>query len=195
MVYVPYPLSGLVKDVDGSTVLENIIVTAYDFNTKEYISSVTNSSGEYMLDLANLTSGYSNGDVIYLTAITNNTSNIKKYEHYRTTVSTSNGLEEKNLTLRVGTDPVLPPAKRNFGGYVNLLSGYISETAGTARYITLREAATDLRIGGIINVAANGTTNWHHSKYGLQYAGGIYVLDAGVGGQTTERVTVTLEIY
>lgn len=72
MVYTPYPISGVVYDsylVDSTqtTPCTDGSVRAFNVNTQEYTDWVsTNASGQYTIDLANLLSGYSNGDVIFL---------------------------------------------------------------------------------------------------------------------------------
>ena len=94
----PYPVSGIIKDVDNSTVLKDVIVTAYNETKNEEITvtSTTNSSGEYTLDLANFPTDYENGDTIILKATKSGTDKIKEY---RFTIDTGEGSEEKNLTL------------------------------------------------------------------------------------------------
>lgn len=90
-----YPISGVIKDIDNSTLLSGVTVTAYNDTTDEEISitSTTNSVGEYSLDLANLVSGYSNGDYVVLKATSGD-----KIQQYGFTV-TSTGYEEHNLVM------------------------------------------------------------------------------------------------
>ena len=66
MPATPFPVIGKVYDLDGTTLLTSGIVYAWNKNNDERTSSSINASGEYSLDLANLTSGYDTGDVIYL---------------------------------------------------------------------------------------------------------------------------------
>jgi len=97
---IPYPISGYVYDIDGSTAAEGAVVTALNGTTGEELAtpyqSTTNASGEYSIDLANLTSGYSNGDKIVVKVTYSGTDKIKEYA---TTVVVATGYEEKNLTL------------------------------------------------------------------------------------------------
>ena len=54
MPFTPYLISGTVNDLDGSTLVENINVDAYNSNTGEWIKvkATSNSIGEYVLDAA-----------------------------------------------------------------------------------------------------------------------------------------------
>ena len=94
MTTTPYPISGIVYDIDGSSVVEGATVTVYNETTGEELSEsvTTNSNGEYTVDLANFPSGYSDGDVIVVKATKSGTDKIKEY---RTTVDTSQGSEGK----------------------------------------------------------------------------------------------------
>jgi len=99
MPYTSYPISGVVKDSDNSTLLEGATVTAYNETNEEEISitSTTNSVGEYTLDLANLTtSGYADEDYIVLKVTYPDSDKIAQY---RFQVDTDVGYEEKNLTV------------------------------------------------------------------------------------------------
>jgi len=59
----PYIISGTITDED-SNIVSSTLVTAHSITNSERITFTTNSSGQYVLDLANLTSGYTVGDTI-----------------------------------------------------------------------------------------------------------------------------------
>jgi len=63
----PYPVSGKIYDID-STAEGGVSVKATNVRTGESIMTATNSSGEYTLDLANLSSGYNTSDIIFMQA-------------------------------------------------------------------------------------------------------------------------------
>jgi len=100
MTTTPYPISGIVYDIDGSSVVSGATVTAYNETTGEELPTnavaTTNDSRAYVIDLANFPSGYSDGDVIVVKATKSGTDKIKEY---RTVVDTSQGSEEKDLIL------------------------------------------------------------------------------------------------
>ncbi len=50
----PHPVSGIVNDIDDSTVVEGVTVTAYDKNSGGSTTDITNASGAYVVDLLNL---------------------------------------------------------------------------------------------------------------------------------------------
>ena len=97
----PYPVSGYIYESDGSTALENAVVTARNVRTGEFLSlkSVSNSAGEYIIDLANFSSGYNNGDLVRIYAY-----EPSGYFYLgNTTINATTGLEERNLTSETFT--------------------------------------------------------------------------------------------
>jgi len=103
MVSTPYPISGVISDNDGSTVLQSTLVTLRNLTTNEYLtqanSSVTNSLGEYTVDAANTASGYTNGDNIEI-LVYRQKGDQTNFEVYQTIIDTSLGSESRNITTR-----------------------------------------------------------------------------------------------
>lgn len=66
MVSTPFPVSGTVYDYGTTTPLASTRVICRNVSTNEKQTQDTNSSGQYLFDLANFTSGYSVGDEISL---------------------------------------------------------------------------------------------------------------------------------
>ena len=64
---IPYIISGTVYQVGTTTPATSNNLTLTNETTNETISTVTNSQGRYIFDLANLASGYSDGDFIRIT--------------------------------------------------------------------------------------------------------------------------------
>lgn len=67
MPFAPFPVDGTIKDRDGITVRAGTVVVV-NCTTGERISGTANASGQFILDLGNLTSGYTIGDHIHVTA-------------------------------------------------------------------------------------------------------------------------------
>lgn len=104
MTGIPFPISGIVYDINGSTALSNVNVNLYSETNEEQLSTshqgTTNAAGEYTIDGANLSSGVSNSDILVIvTTKTNSTRNTTKIKEHRFTADTSQGYYEKNLTL------------------------------------------------------------------------------------------------
>ena len=66
-ILTPYQIMGTVFSLAG-TALADEIVKAYNKTTKELITARTDDDGFYIIECANFPSGFSNGDVIELTA-------------------------------------------------------------------------------------------------------------------------------
>lgn len=184
----PYPIGGVIYDINGSTAVVGAYVTVRNFTKNSQLVTTTNASGEYLIDLANLPfttlPPYENADVIYVMANYPN-----RYEHYRTTVNTTTGYETKNLTLRAGKDPMGLSALSY--GSVWLYGGTIDNPSGSALYVDLYEAMTDTRLARF-NVPTVTAHSFTYGKIGLEFKGGILVLTAGTGGIATETSMVTL---
>lgn len=131
MPATPYPISGIVYAPDNTTAVNGAKVVAYNSTSGEATATTSNSSGEYIVDLANLTSGYDSGDVIYLSAFTG-----RRSVDYRTTTTAGDdvgGSESKDLYLMWGqTHAVNINSSNAFHSVMNtrLLSGIV--TAGAA---------------------------------------------------------------
>jgi len=183
-IYNPYPISGIVYDIDGSTAAVGAQVQVVDTTQgKTMLTTSTDSNGAYMLDIGNLSSGYANGDNLYLIAswsdISEDTSATSydgpnKCEFYRTTVNTTTGLEEKNLVLRIGS---------YIRGDASITGGKISNNNATVQYVILRELATG-RIKDRIYIPASSTYDWHvpNGCNTVTYRGGVIVLETATGG-------------
>lgn len=90
----PYPVSGRVFESDGSTVLGGARVILTNSTNNETQAAVTNSSGEFVIDAANFTSGYLDGDQLSLYCAYGNA-----YDERYLTIDTTIGFSSQNLTL------------------------------------------------------------------------------------------------
>ena len=74
MPLTPYIVYGYIYQLGTTTGASSNNITLTDETTGETISTITNSSGQFLLDLGNLASGYTDGDYVKVTA-TGGTSN------------------------------------------------------------------------------------------------------------------------
>ena len=94
MPFTPYPIDCDIFDTDGSTALEGAYVLAENLTTNETLTSEpTNSSGKTVIDAANFTSGYSNGEQIKITALY-----AGRYKIETVTIDTTQGASSQNFT-------------------------------------------------------------------------------------------------
>ncbi len=87
-----FVVSGVVYDTDGTTVLASVAVDILDTDKNVSARVITNSLGQYVYDLANL-SGFAIGDEISLFV-----SYARNYKEY-IFITDSSGVKEQNLTL------------------------------------------------------------------------------------------------
>jgi len=122
MSAVPYPISGIIYDSD-SEVLNGVTVSVINTDSNEELTTTTNSSGEYILDLANLTSGYRNGDLISIYS-----SYGRRYSEQFHTVVTSTGYGTKNLTLStIISSSAIYCSVKDIRDFTNVSSGEYSD--------------------------------------------------------------------
>ena len=101
MSYVPLILSGYVYSHESETIIDNVIITVTNNTTKEihngsevlFPELTTNSSGEWQVNLANFTSGYSNLDEIEISLEYNGLKDLVKV-----TISGNNNIDSIILT-------------------------------------------------------------------------------------------------
>ena len=65
---LPFLIFGTIYDEGTTNGSASNNLTLRNESTNEIISTITNSNGQYIFDLANLTSGYSDEDFIKITA-------------------------------------------------------------------------------------------------------------------------------
>lgn len=81
MTTFPYLIFGVVYEEGTTNGAASNNLTLRNETTNETISMVTNSLGQYIFDLANLTSGYNNDDFIKITATGgNNNGKVLKFK-------------------------------------------------------------------------------------------------------------------
>jgi len=68
MANLPYPIDGIAYDSDGTTALDSVFIVCKNVTNNETLTTTTNSLGQFIFDLANLTSGYRIGDEVSIYA-------------------------------------------------------------------------------------------------------------------------------
>jgi len=166
----PYTIAGTVYDTDGTTAVASATVRVYDW-TQAYpeavIETTTNSTGQYLVDLANLTNStgytYANSDVIIVEVKITTPS---RFEHWKHTVDTTAGVVDKNLYLKNG---------KTYVGDRRLVAGTVSNTHSSAARTALVERTTLSKLA-IISTEAGGTSEFNYES-GIKFDEGIFILD------------------
>jgi len=92
---LPFPVSGTITLADATTD-DKVIVQVINRRTGDSQQTKTNSSGEYIVDIADSTNGYVDGDLLVVRAYKNG-----QYFQFRETTTTVTGTDLTiNLTLR-----------------------------------------------------------------------------------------------
>lgn len=170
MPIMPYPISGKIYNKDNN-LQSGVYVQAINTRTGEGTqSNTTTSNGEYTLDLANLNSGYSDNDIIFLKAYGISPEN---YGSEFVTVDMSIGSSEQDLTVYPIVDRIVTPsysdkpdiehdptssAKRVLivtkeGKFISITNPlYVLDTNSTNIKIAIEAINTALQSGGITQV-------------------------------------------
>jgi len=172
MPVTSFPVSGTLTDVDGSTAVASANVYVWSFTNDETVSCTTNSSGEYSLDLANMSTQWASGDVLYIYAKVSGKSAMA-----RAVIGNTDAYWEVNLYCRSG-DNTIDDSDLGVKQKMRLISlSYTSAGAGT---VSIVEKKSDIQMSSL-NVSANGTTTDFYGKPGLLASNGFWVLKATQG--------------
>ncbi len=95
MPRTPHPISGVIKDVDNSTVLAGATVKVYDREKSDSVTAndLTDSNGAYVLDMANMKTEYAQGDNIVVEAT-------KENKTIQTQTTISGDSQTINMTMK-----------------------------------------------------------------------------------------------
>lgn len=160
----PYAISGTISDTDGSTALQSVLVNIYNLNTDEFLGiTLTNASGQYVLDLANFSTDYTNGDRIEVFSYID-----KKFYVHRTTVDTALGNETVDMTMiQISyTDPDM------VSSYLNLKNFNMTEKPTISRIaelISRSEDMIDFRTGHSWRTRYSGTESGQNTTANYEY--------------------------
>lgn len=135
MVVPSYPCSGIISDVDGTTAMEGATVTAYNCTKHEWLpddmKGTTNAAGEYIIDLANFPTDYSDGDKVHILAYYGN-----KHIDVRHTIDIGVGSFEQNMYLHDG-EPWLMDTR--------IEAIHVSNENAAAKYVDIYDRYNDAR--------------------------------------------------
>jgi len=149
MPRTPYPIDGVVYDRDGTTLVSGATVIILDVNLNEKISAKTNASGEFLLDLANLTSDYSNGDKIQVTAVYGLGSAQRSLSKRHTVVTATGYYSAGDMVLHAGSEPFAD-------SFITFVSHSNSHSAGL--YVDFYDRKNDAFVFRVESTAASATT-------------------------------------
>ena len=160
----PYVISGVVKDVDGSTAVSGATVLVIDVTLGEKTTGTTGTDGSFSVDIANLTSAYSDADalqvVIYNSAKTKST-------EFRHTVDTGQAGYDASTIYLHWTEPVL--------GDATVISGVLSNKSGGALTVDLYDRDNDAK-KITCDVPAGNTIPLNFLFKGVKFSGGVCII-------------------
>ena len=172
MVFVPYSVSGVVYDTyltdSAQTTVcgVNTQIRAYNVTNKEYLDwTNANSSGQYTIDLANFTSGYVNGDVVFLEIRINSGVTFASIS-YRLEVDTGVGSASQDAYLLGGWTPDVS---------CQLINAYSYNNFTTAGHVKFYERYSGrLILAQAIGLNALGINSPFNSHHGLHANKGFF---------------------
>ncbi len=204
MPKVSFIVSGVVYDVASSVIGANYTVTLENATNHETISVVTNSSGQYVIDGANLTSGVSTGDILFASVVY---SGKNQYGEVMAKVAASDSVWEQNIYMRNGD------LYRSHGSSYSVQSIDCSNYTGTAYTLWLLDrtqvVGLPYRVKLVRNVAANGDSQPIEGYSPMRFDGGVRLIQcattptnnpnnltsgvsSAIGDTSQEKVVVTI---
>ena len=184
MPNLPFGVYGKVYDIDGSTLVASLTVTLENATNHETISGTTDANGQYSLDGANLDSGVSANDVLFLRI-----SNSNKSAEVLAKVSASDittGFWNQDIYLRCGR-------MVNPRGGVSLYSAWADVfSAENVRVFLLdRSSASgvEYNVRKVLSAKLNHPAQFN-TDYPLLFENGIRVIKVNAPTKTNTSVTV-----
>ena len=146
MAYFPYLIYGTVYDSDGTTPVSSVTVRAKNEVNGTTVSTTSNSSGYYIIDLANSSEGYTYADIVTVSVL------YSTYEAYEEHVVTTGG-GNVNLTLEAVPNLDMGELKyfsvQDFYDYFNYSAS--DENAPSTTQVTKLGLATEAYVTGELN--------------------------------------------
>ena len=174
----PYTVSGTIYDIDGSTKLLAAQVTAYNVTTKEKTSVTSDVSGNFILSLSNLASGYTLGDRIVLSVQYGggSSSAVRSLSKRRTTADGDNGVwEVGNLVLHEGGEA---------WGTCYIAFAHHSNSSSGGLYVDFYDRENDVRVFRI-ECPAGDSESIFPSWPGIKMDGGyIRIFESETAGES-----------
>ena len=173
MPVAPYPISGVVMDTNSTTRVSGATVIAWDVTQQTSTQTTTNTNGEFVMDLANMSVDYADDDRVQIITFTGTGSNHRSLDH-RHLVDTAVGTSDQgNMVLKPTEDHYF----NSIGNPMNVVGYIATNTSGTARSIELYDRRND-RLILPIEVPANTTVHLAGNSFGAGYKfdGGVCVI-------------------
>ena len=177
--FLPYPIDGTVVDTDGSTAVAATVVIL-NTTTAERISLTAETDGTFLLDLANLTSGYTNSDKIQITVFFGAGTAMRSLSR-RHTVNTAQGsYSVGTMVLHWGADP--------FGScYITFASH--TNSSGAGLWVDFYDRINDAKIMRIETATGNIST-FPIGYLGVKADGGFIRIFESETSRNSEVLTV-----
>ena len=175
MPSAPYPISGVVyesyeTDSSQDTGVNAVSVRVYNVTNSEYSSWVTtNSSGQYTIDLANMTTAYLDNDVIFIETLFVSGVNASS-SCERIVVDTGVGSDTQNLYLHSGI------MTENTTKLYTVILHNKSTAAGSIKFYSRINGRLVLQM----NVGSNtlGVSPLFNSNEGIHCNGGFFKINS-----------------
>lgn len=168
---MPFFVFGTVRMPDGIEAASDCLVNATDLRTGEEISTITDSNGDYSLNLSNFASSYQDGDTVRIFALKG-----KMYAN-RTTVVYSEDVQTRIDLLLVPID-----------GYSFHFSGNTTYSTESAPVIAEIFVTNNCTRTNVINVAATGVpSGWSAQLSESAAFSNLSALSIIVDGKSTKR--------
>lgn len=168
----PFAISGKVYEPNGS-LANKVTVVALETDTNESISFTTSANGEYMIDLANLKNGYTDGDIVHVYAVRKDDK--LKYFDFKFAIDTDTGFKEQDITLNTE---------------VFVLGGRKSE-------VDIANAEHDILSGAKKTISINHLLPKEYDYVEMSYVGGNMTLavfkKGGSNGVTVTTINLTYD--
>jgi len=179
----PYPVSGTVYDVNGTTAKASVVLTAKNITTGEWIKesrrATSSATGEYILDLADFPSGYTNGDVVQVIACDTTGYKTLDVQH---TIDTVTGILEKDIILHNG---------EIFMDTIRVSSLIVTNSTGGGLKVDFYDRKNNFKRVSV-ECPAGDTKVVYFGKIGLRFDGGICrIFEAETAGSL--EVTTVLD--
>jgi hypothetical protein len=184
MTSAPYPISGTVKDVDGSTALKDVTVTLYNVTKEKWLNAsdagVSDASGHYTLDLANIIGGYEDDDKLQVVAMDSTGTKVMEFRH---TVDTDTGSLSQDIVMHPGIAVC---------STCRLTTAVVANSHSGGLYVDFYDRKNDTLIMRV-EVPAGDTVPLHfgYARSGKLFDGGICIIYEDT---TAGRLTVALNI-
>lgn len=160
-----YPITGVIYDVDGSTLMSSGTVRVIDVTLGESVEGNIESDGSFSVDIVNLTSDYSNNDKLQVVAY--DTDKVKSTELRHTVNTTLDGYDAGTLYMH-WTKPILGTSK--------LFGLVISNKDDTNEYtVDFYDRTNDDKLLSC-DVGVNSSFSPNLSFKGIKFDGGICVI-------------------